>query len=47
VTTQASTPYWLLWSSGITAALLAVAAFLFWGTIGGTTLFDMIVALCT
>jgi hypothetical protein len=40
------TPYWLLWSSGIVAAVLAIAALLLWGTIGGSTLFDMIVALC-
>jgi hypothetical protein len=40
------TPYWLLWSSGIAAVLLAIAAFLLWGTIGGSALFDMIVALC-
>jgi hypothetical protein len=41
-----ATPYWLLWSSGIAAAVLAIVAFLLWGIIGGSTLFDMIVALC-
>jgi hypothetical protein len=45
-TPASATPYWLLWSSGIIAAALAIAAFLLWGTIGGSTLFDMIVALC-
>jgi hypothetical protein len=43
---RGATPYWLLWSSGIVAAVIAVAAFLLWGTIGAGALFDMIVALC-
>jgi hypothetical protein len=42
----ANTPYVLLWSTGIAAAALAVAAFLLWGMNGATTLFDMIVAWC-
>ena len=41
------TPYWLLWSAGIAAAVLCVAAFLLWGLGGAATLFDMIVALCS
>jgi hypothetical protein len=43
----ANTPYWLLWSTGIVAFLLGVAAFVLWGTGGASTLFDMIVAFCT
>jgi hypothetical protein len=43
---RAATPYWLLWSSGIIAAVLAIVAFLLWGTIGASALFDMVVALC-
>jgi hypothetical protein len=42
-----ATPYWLLWSTGIVAVVLCVAAFVLWGTNGASTLFDMIVALCT
>ena len=42
-----STPYWLLRSTGIAAALVCVAAFLLWGFGGAATLFDMIVALCS
>lgn len=43
----AGTPYRLLWSTGIVAAVLAVVAFVLWGIIGAGTLFDMMVALCT
>jgi hypothetical protein len=43
----AKTPYFLLWSTGIVAVVLCVAAFVLWGTNGASTLFDMIVALCT
>jgi hypothetical protein len=43
----ASTPYWLLWSASIAAAVVCVAAFLLWGFGGAATLFDMIVALCS
>lgn len=43
----AKTPYWLLWSTGIIAVVLCVAAFVLWGINGTSTLFDMIVALCT
>jgi len=43
----ANTPYWLLWSAGIAAVVLSIAAFVLWGTSGASTLFDMIVALCT
>lgn len=43
----ANTPYWLLWSTGIVAFALCIVAFVLWGTNGASTLFDMIVALCT
>lgn len=42
----AATPYRLLWSTAIVAAMLAAVAFLLWGTVGASALFDMIVALC-
>jgi len=42
-----NTPYWLLWSTGIVAAVLCTAAFVLWGVNGVSTLFDMIVAFCT
>lgn len=41
------TPYFLLWSTGVIAFVLSMVAFMFWGITGATTLFDMIVALCT
>jgi hypothetical protein len=43
----ARTPYWLLWSTGIAAFVLCAVAFVLWGINGASTLFDMIVALCT
>jgi hypothetical protein len=43
----ANTPCWLLWSTGIVAFVLCIAAFLLWGINGASTLFDMIVAFCT
>jgi hypothetical protein len=43
----ADTPYWLLWSTGIVASVLCIAAFALWGVNGASTLFDMIVAFCT
>ncbi len=43
----ADTPYWLLWSTGIVASVLCIAAFVLWGVNGASTLFDMIVVLCT
>jgi hypothetical protein len=43
----ADTPYWLLWSTGIVAFVLCIVAFVLWGINGASTLFDMIVALCT
>jgi hypothetical protein len=43
----AHTPYWLLWSTGIIAIVLGIVAFLLWGMNGASTLFDMIIALCT
>jgi hypothetical protein len=45
--TPAKTPYGLLWATGIVAVVLSIAAFVLWGTNGASTLFDMIVALCT
>ena len=42
----ADTPYWLLWSTGIVAFVLCIAAFALWGVNGASTLFDMIVTLC-
>ena len=41
------TPYVLLWSTGIAAIAIGIAAFVLWGVTGVSTLFDMIVALCT
>ncbi len=43
----ANTPYRLLWSTGIVAFVLCIAAFVLWGINGAGTLFDMIVAFCT
>jgi hypothetical protein len=43
----ANTPYRLLWSTGIAALVLCIAAFVLWGTNGAGTLFDMMVAFCT
>jgi hypothetical protein len=43
----AATPYWLLWSAGIAGAVLCLVAFVLWGMTGASTLFDMIVALCS
>ncbi len=43
----AHTPYRLLWSTGIVALVLGIAAFVLWGLNGPGTLFDMIVAFCT
>jgi hypothetical protein len=45
--TPARTPYWLLWSTAIIAIVLGIVAFLLWGMNGASTLFDMIIALCT
>jgi hypothetical protein len=43
----ANPPYWLLWSTAIVAVVLGIVAFVLWGINGASTLFDMIVALCT
>ncbi len=43
----ANSPYWLLWSTGFVAFVLCIVAFVLWGINGASTLFDMIVALCT
>ncbi len=43
----ARTPYRLLWSTGIIAAVLGIVAFVLWGLHGPATLFDMLVAFCT
>jgi hypothetical protein len=42
-----NTPYRLLWSTGIIAFVLGIVAFVLWGINGASTLFDMMVALCT
>jgi hypothetical protein len=42
-----NTPYRLLWSTGIVAVVLGIAAFVLWGLHGAGTLFDMMVALCS
>ena len=42
----ATTPYRLLWSTGIVALVLCSAAFVLWGINGAGTLFDMMVAFC-
>jgi hypothetical protein len=44
---MSATPYWLLWSIGTIASLLAIAAFVLWGINGASALFDMVVAFCT
>jgi hypothetical protein len=41
------TPYRLLWSIGIVAFVLGAFAFALWGINGASTLFDLVVALCT
>jgi hypothetical protein len=43
----ADPPSRLLWSIGIIAAMLSIAAFLLWGINGASTLFDMMAALCS
>jgi hypothetical protein len=45
-TSPACSPYRLLWSTGIVAFVLCIAAFALWGINGPGTLFDMVVALC-
>jgi hypothetical protein len=47
VSAPARTPYRLLWSTGIVAAMLGIVAFMLWGLNGAGTLFDMMVAFCT
>ena len=44
---RAKPPYRLLWSTGIIAFVLCIVAFVLWGINGASTLFDMMVALCT
>ena len=39
--------YRLLWSAGIIAFALGMAAFVLWGINGAGTLLEMMVALCT
>jgi hypothetical protein len=36
----------LLWVTGIAASIIALVAFVLWGTLGASFLFDMIVAMC-
>jgi hypothetical protein len=45
--TPSNTPRGLLWSTGIIAFILGIAAFALWALNGPGTLFDMLVALCT
>ena len=42
-----NTPYRLLWSTGIVAVVLGIAAFVLWGLYGPGTLFDMMITLCS
>jgi len=44
---HANTPYWLLWLTGTVAFVLCIVAFVLWGINGASTLFDVMVALCT
>ena len=45
--TPSNTAHRLLWSTGIIAFILGIAAFALWALNGPGTLFDMLVALCT
>ena len=45
--THANAPYWLLSLTGTVAFVLCIVAFVLWGINGASTLFDMMVALCT
>ena len=45
--THANAPCWLLSLTGTVAFVLCIVAFVLWGLGGATTLFDMMVALCT
>jgi len=47
ISPAADTPYRLLWSTGIAAFVIGVAAFVLWGLNGASTLFDLIAAFCT
>jgi hypothetical protein len=44
---HAGTSYWLLWLTGTIAFVLCILAFALWGINGASTLFDVMVALCT
>ena len=44
---NATTPYWLMWLTGTIAFVLCIVAVVLWGINGASTLFDMMVALCT
>ena len=44
---SANTPYRLLWSTGISAFVLSIGAFVLWGINGASTLLDLMIALCT
>ena len=44
---HASTPYWLLWLTGTVAFVICIIAVVLWGINGASTLFDVMVALCT
>jgi hypothetical protein len=47
ISPAADTPYRLLWSTGIAAFVLGIAAFVLWGLNGAGTLFDLIATFCT
>jgi hypothetical protein len=40
-------PHRLLWLAGIAAFVLCFAAFVLWGVNGASTIFDLMVALCS
>ena len=46
MTMAAASPIALLWVAGVAASVVAIVAFVLWGTQGATLLFDMIVAMC-
>lgn len=44
---ETGTPYALLWLTAIVGGVLAIAAFILWGTGGGGLLLDLVAALCS
>ena len=47
VAAPARTPYRLLWSTGVAAAMLGIVSFMLWGLNGAGTLVDMMIAFCS